>query len=208
VTRSARRPVLATFGLVIAGVLAACSSAAPATPAASPSAVPDRTLVPTGPSTAPATPGQGNVDGQNPELTVELSDGYLVAVTDPEAKAWRIEVRGRGLAANDRLDLIVEVGDTAPGAEARMYVRGGLVDVLPLGSLIDNETAAAGGCHPTLDVCFSSGTISVDPVGGTVTALLEALDGGGVEIRGSSAGWPEEPFVLGPWRTSEPFVAE
>jgi hypothetical protein len=145
------------------------------------------------------------VDPDYPELAVELKDGYLVSVTDPRAKAWRIEVRGAGLKGADRIELVVEVGDVAPGAEVRFYVRGGLVDVITLDGLIGLETAAAGGCHPTLELCVSSGTITIDPDAGRLTAAFEALSPAPVAIQGATADWPGEPFILGPWRTTEPF---
>jgi hypothetical protein len=207
-----RLTVLASIALGVGLVLAACGSAAtptgtpvaPSTAGPSGSPILPPPVEPTD-SPVPSEPGQGNVDSNYPELAVELKDGYLVSVTDPRAKAWRIEVRGAGLKGADRIELVVEVGDVAPGAEVRFYVRGGLVDILTLDTLIGLETAAAGGCHPTLELCVSSGTIRIDPVAGRLTAAFETLSPAPVAIQGATADWPGEPFILGPWRTTEPF---
>lgn len=208
--RSPRLPVLLAAASALALVLAACGSAVAPSPTPRPAPASPGTSAPSPSqpvSPAPTDPGQGNVDTHYPELAVELRDGYRVSVTDPAAKAWRIEVRGIGLEAADRIELIVEVGDTAPGAEARFYVRGALVDVLSLGGMIGRGTVAAGGCHPTLELCLGTDTMSVDPVTGTLTASFEALSPVRAEIQGATADWPGEPFILGPWRTTEPFSA-
>jgi hypothetical protein len=153
-------------------------------------------------------PVQGNVDRTFPELSVEVSNGYLVTLTDPAAKAWRVDVQGTGPRAGDRLELFVEVGDVAPGAEARIYEDGSLVDVIDMTGMIGVPTAAAGGCHPTLGVCVGSGTITLDPGTGRLSVLVETLADGSVQITGATADWPDEPFIVGPWRMTEPFTAD
>lgn len=214
-SRTARRYVIAASALLAAALVAGCGSMVGATETTSPAppATPTGaggTLVPTGtatPSTPALEPDQGNVGGVYPELAVEPADGYLVSVTDPAAKAWRIDVRAAGADPLNRLELLVEVGDIAPGAEARIYVDGRLADVIDMTGMIGLETASAGGCHPTLAVCVGSESIAIDPGSGRVSALIQVLDGRRIEIQGATADWPEEPFVLGPWRTTEPFAS-
>jgi len=214
----ARRPV-SSLSILLAGILlAACSAAGtgPSNPPAS-TALPSATPVPTlAPSTvAPsvpvpspsAAPGLGNVDRTFPELAVEVADDYLVTLTDPAARAWRVDVRGTGPRAGDRLELFVEVGDVAPGAEARIYEDGRLVDVIDMSGMIGVPTAAAGGCHPTLGVCVGTGAITLDPGTGRLTVLVETLVDESVEVTGATADWPAEPFILGPWRMTESFRA-
>jgi hypothetical protein len=213
VNRSSRRLGPITF-LLLGLVLAACSSAAgtntnataePVT-ARPTGAVAGTTAEPQTPSLEPTQPGLGNVDGTYPELSVELVGGaYRVAVTDPAAKAWRIQLMGVGSAAGDGIELIVEVGDVAPGAGAWFLVGGQYVDTFEFGSLLDMETAAAGGCHPTLEICVGSNDIAIDPATGTVTVDFEAVGDAAVVIQGATAVWPEEPFVLGDWRTTAVF---
>ena len=194
----ARHSRVTVAALVACLVLAACT-ASPAATEPSSRAAPPATPGPTAP------PVEGNVDRTFPELSVEMSAGYLVSVTDPGARAWRVELRGTGDASHDWLEVFVEVGDVAPGAEARLYAGGHLVDTVEIGALVGADTAAAGGCHPTLDLCVSSGTIAIDPLAGRVTVLVQALSDEGVEIRGATADWPGEPFILGPWRVTESF---
>ncbi len=221
-TPIARRPALVVLVAALGFALVACT--------ANPAAVPDPspfTPTPTTPSTpvtddvsdptddpddaaGPGSPheGHGDVEPSFPELSIEIEDGYLVSVTDPAAKAWRIAVAGTATRSNHRVEVIVEVGDTAPGATVRFELDGQLLDVLELGSMIGANTAASGGCHPTLGVCVSSADIDIDGESGTLTVRFEMLGDGPISIEGATAGWPEEPFILGPWDTTEPFVSE
>ncbi len=201
--RVARRPFTMLIPVLLTAVLGACTTAT----AAPPSPVPTDPIDRPAPVAVPTrTPAVGNVDSVFPELAVEQTEeAYVVSVTDPAAKAWEIAVAGTGPAATDRLELVVEVGDTAPGASVRVIVGGLLVDTLEFGSMIGVATAAAGGCHPTLEICLSSGDISIDPESGTLSVRLEDLGGRGVAIRGATAEWPGEPFILGPWRETAIF---
>ena len=208
-------PRLGTAALLLLGlVLGACTATpgasddptrAPGTPRPT-GAVAGATAEPPATTPRPTMPGLGNVDGTYPELSVELLEGaYRVALTDPAAKAWRIQLMGNGPAAGDGIELIVEVGDVAPGAGAWFLVGGQYVDTLEFGALLGMDTAAAGGCHPTLEICVGSNDISVDPVTGTLTVTFESLGDDAVTIQGATADWPAEPFVLGDWRTTAPF---
>ena len=158
------------------------------------------------PSTGPHD--RGNVDERFPELTVEHdADGSLyVAVTDPLAKAWRIAVRGIADRADDALELVAEVGDVALAVTAREIHGGVVVDELDLTGLGGDGTAASGGCHRTLPVCFGSDGITLPsdglPTFGADLALLDP--GAAFEIVGGTSAWPGEPFVLGPWRETAP----
>lgn len=210
--RTSRR--LGPAALLLLGlVLTACTSTAVASdPTREPAtarptgAAAGATAEPPSPSPQPTLPGVGNVDSAYPELGVEPLDGaYRVSVTDPAAKAWRIHLIGTGPTAGDAIELIVEVGDVAPGAAAWFLVGGQYVDVLEFGSLVGMDTAAAGGCHQTLEICVGSDDIAVDPVTGTLTVDFEVIGDDAVAIQGATADWPGEPFVLGDWRTTAPF---
>jgi hypothetical protein len=202
VNPTARRPLIGLAAIAL--IVAACGSQVPST--ATPGPIePTGTPVTPAPATPSDRPDQGNVGSRYPELSVEVADGYVISITDPEAKAWRFDIRGNGILAEDRLEVLVEVGDIAPGAEARIYTRGALVDIFDMNGMIGDETVSAGGCHPTLKVCFGSDGLAIDPDTGRVTLRLEQFEPGSVAIQGATAGWPNEPFVLGPWRTTEPF---
>jgi len=159
---------------------------------------------------AAATANQGNIDATFPELTVERNPaGSLhVAVTDPEAKAWRLVVHGLADRADDALELVAAVGDVELTVTVREIDGNVVVDELDLTGLGRDGTAATGGCHRTLPVCFASGGI-VLPGGGSATfgVDLALLDPNvPLEIRAGTATWSSEPFVLGPWRETRPFV--
>jgi hypothetical protein len=206
VTLSVRRPVLALAALAV--LLAACSSSAPTATPGQPSPEPVSTPGTTPIATpSPTTePDHGNVDNGYPELSVQLGDAYVISITDPNARAWRFDVRGLGILAEDRLEVIVEVSDIEPAAEARIYTRGALVDRFNMNGMVGNETVAAGGCHPTLQVCFGSDGLTLDPETGRATLILERIEPGNFAVQGATADWPGEPFILGPWRTTEPFT--
>lgn len=218
--RSARRPRFsvapAWLILVLAGVLAACAGGParpanqdPRPPEAPPAADPSQ---PYGPyPTLPVTgglPPVGNTDRQFPELSVARDGGrYVIDLVDPEARAWWIIVSGTGQRDGDRLEIVAEAGDIWPGAAVNVYVDGELVDTADMNGLIGNSTAIAGGCHPTLDLCFSSGDIDIRPGDGLLSVRLDGT-AGGYEIRGATASWAGEPFVLGPWRGTETVPAD
>ena len=198
-------PVIAASLVLL--VAAACASpAARATPAGAP----DPTLI-AWPSPDPATPkpDAGNVDGiVYPELTIEAADAdtIRVAITDPAAKAWRLIVAGAGALAGDRLEILVETGDVGPSITATEVRDGVVVGEMDLSGYVDG-TAAAGGCHGTLPVCVDSDGFRLPSDGdGTLAIRLTLVDGGTpLTVTGGTAGWPGEPFILGPWTDTEPF---
>ncbi|MEX2012066.1 MAG: hypothetical protein WEF51_07520 [Chloroflexota bacterium] len=212
--RSARRlTATAAFALaatVLAGtVLVAC--AAPAAPGVDsgprkpvPVANPEQ---PYGPyPTLPVTGGQppvGNTDRQYPELSVSRGDGYIIDLVDPEARAWWVVISGTGGNEGDRIEIVAEVGDIWPGAAVRVYVGGELFDTTDMNGLIGNRTAIAGGCHPVLDLCFSSAGIDIRPDDGRLTVALQGAAAGAFGIRGATASWAGEPYILGPWQGTE-----
>jgi hypothetical protein len=200
------------IALVLVALLAvACGAAVPATndptvAPASPVVRPDLTPVPV-PSVVPtALPNEGDVDGVQdgrPELTIEsvTQDELRVTVMDPTAKAWRIAVTGKDAA--DRLELIIETGDIAPGIRIDEIVGNEVVNTDDLTRMPDQPTVSAGGCHRTLGVCFSSDTIEVGAANGIVSATFRFRDTSRpIAITGSTASWPGEPFILGDWRDS------
>lgn len=222
VPRSA--PVLIAAIAVLA--VAACTGAAPASTADAtptppvaqaprPTPVIDRS--PAVPGEPAATPGQtpastpitGDVDGfiGGPELTIERldDDTILATLDDPEAKAWRLVVDGTGDRTGERWEIVVETGDIAPVITATEIQDGEVVDVLDLTGFWD-DTAAAGGCHSTLPVCIDSEGFEVPDGDGRFTARLELPDAGvPLLIRGGTAGWDGEPFILGEWHDTEAF---
>jgi len=156
------------------------------------------------------SPITGDVEGTGggPELTVEdvSSDTIEVTLEDPAAKAWRLVVSGTGARATDRWEILVETSDVEPVITATEVRNDKVVDVLDLTGFGDG-TAAAGGCHPSLGVCLDSDGFSVPADGdGTFSARLTLQDATvPLTVRGGTAGWPSEPFVLGPWTDTEAF---
>ncbi len=204
-TRRRHLTPLAVLALVVAGC--AASTVPPAT--VTPSETPGQPASPR-PSATPRTlPPTGNTGSDYPELAVSLDGpGYVVELVDPSAKAWRIVVGGNGDLATDRLEFLVEVGDIAPGVLVSTVIDGETVEVNELGGIISTPTSAAGGCHPTLQVCYSSGGIAIDLQAGLVGLVLERLEAGAFTIVGATATWPAEPYVLGPWRSTDPLTTD
>ena len=216
-SRSARRQafrmpfVVAATALAAATLFGACAGD-PVTPGVVDPGPPDRGPVatpdePYGPyPTLPLTGGEppvGNTDREFPELSVSLGDGFLIDLVDPEARAWWIVISGTGASAGDRIEIVAEVGVIWPGAAVRVYVAGELFDTTDMNGLIGNQTAVAGGCHPTLDLCFSSAGVDIRPDDGRVSVAVQGAAAGSFEIRGATAGWDGEPYILGPWRGTD-----
>jgi hypothetical protein len=192
----------------------AASSPSPVAVAApTPTPVPlggERTPPATGPTPTP-TANAGDVDGwgNGPALTVEFPGDRLLDVTleDASAKAWRVVVAGTGDLAKDRFEVVVEAGDVGPVINATEIQGGEVVDVIDL-SFFDDETAAAGGCHRTLGVCVDSTSFTfADDGTGRLRVRLNTPKPSDASfvITGGTAGWPGEPFVLGPWSDTEAF---
>ncbi len=198
-------------------VVAGCAATpvAPATPitVSSPNlATPIPTPVPVSSATPTATPpvDEGNVDGDvYPELAVEAIDASTLRLTldDPAAKAWRLVIAGTGGLAFDRLEIEVVTSDVAPLITAREIRDSEVVSEMDLSAFVD-RTAAAGGCHATLGVCIGSDGFRLPHKGnGRFAMRLDILDAAGpLTITGGTAGWPGEPFVLGPWANTDPFT--
>ena len=219
-------PVLsAVFVMLVAG---ACAGSAGLTPPPAPStsagaqgsptpAAPTPTPVPVpSPSRAPdptPTPSlnAGDVDGATggPELTVEFPGRDLLDVTleDAGARAWRVVVAGTGDRAQDRLEIVVESGDTGPAIVATEIQAGEPTSTFDLGGFVD-DTGVTGGCHRTLGVCIDSSSFRLTDDGtGRIRVRLGMPDAarGPLLITGGTAGWPGEPFILGPWHDTEAF---
>ena len=217
-------PLAAALVLLAAAACAAPTAVTP-TPVAPVAVAPTPALptptpvpttdAPTPPVTGPtptATPNAGQVDGSGtgPLLTVEFPGERLVDVTleDAEARAWRVVVAGTGALAGDRFEIVVEAGDVGPVITATETRDGEVVDAIDL-SFYGEETAAAGGCHRTLEVCVDSSSFTfADDGTGRLRTRLDMPDPshGVLTITGGTAGWPGEPFVLGPWSSTEGFA--
>jgi hypothetical protein len=189
------RAALLTAALSV--LVAACSSAA---------AVPSPSSPPV--ATPPITGGTGNAGTPTyPELAVSQEPGrLLVSVADPRAKAWRIRVEGSGAAAGEVLDILLETSDVEFNLVVRSISGGRVVDENDLTGLVDDPTAAAGGCHPSLSVCYSSAGFVLPADGdGTVEVALDLPEPtSALRITGATSAW-SVPFVLGPWEETESF---
>ncbi|HYO42379.1 MAG TPA: hypothetical protein VES19_04205 [Candidatus Limnocylindrales bacterium] len=209
--------LVASLALII---VAGCAGAAPSAvaPSATPVAqAPDPTPLPVAertpapePVATPATDDTGGVDGakDGPELVIESVDDDTIRATlgDPEAKAWRLVIAGTGELGADRWEIAVETGDVTPIVTATEIRGGEVVDVLDLSGFADG-TAAVGGCHSTLPVCLDSDGFRLPDGGDGLFSVRLDLPEAQVAlvIRGSTAAWGGEPFVLGDWRDTEPF---
>lgn len=215
-------PVFAT--IAAAALVAACvgSSPGPGTsPAGAASPLPAATVAgpsfepvlpsvtPETPATTP-TPDAGNVEELpvGPVLSIEplARNGIRVTLVDRSAKAWRVVVAGTGQLANDRLEIMVETGDVAPSITATEIRDGHVVSVMDL-SPFGDPTAAAGGCHATLGVCLDTDSFRLPRNGNGRLAveLTREDDTTTMTITGGTAGWPGEPFILGPWTDTDAF---
>lgn len=210
-------PVLTAAVVLVAAVACAGTTVSPGSPspltapmvAPTPTPVPAPTRIPDPISTPP--PNTGDVGGQpGAELSVELSgsDRLDVTLEDAEAEAWRVVVAGTGAMVDDRLEVVVEAGDVGLVITATEIQRGELVDTIDLSNYVD-DTAAAGGCHRTLNVCIDSSSFrfSDDGTGRLRIRLQMAKPSAGpMVVTGGTAGWPGEPFILGPWTDTAPFT--
>ena len=213
-----RAPILAATIALLVVAACATSSVAPSprtaagpipttpapTPIVTPSVVPSATPSPTPPT------DEGNVDGNVfPELTVETIDPSTLRVTldDPSARAWRLVIAGSGDLRYDRLEIEVETSDIEPVITAREIRDSEVVSEMDLSGYADG-TAAAGGCHATLHVCIDSDGFRLPHNdNGRFRVRLSVADASGpLAITGSTAGWPGEPFILGPWVTTDTFA--
>jgi len=209
--------IVATLAvLLVAGCAGAVSpTPAPATPVThapdpTPFPVAHRTPAPR-PSAAPAAPGDdtGAVDGakDGPELVIETIDDDTVraTLTDPAAKAWRLVISGTGDLGAERWEITVETGDVSPVVTATEIRGGEVADVMDLTGFVDG-TAAAGGCHSTLPVCIGSDGLRLPDGDGVFSMRLDLPEAQvTLVIRGGTATWDGEPFVLGDWHDTEPF---
>ena len=189
------RAALLTAALAV--LVAACAPAA---------AVPSPSSPPV--ATPPVTGGIGNAGSPTyPELTVSEEPGRLVvSVADPRAKAWRVRVEGSGAASGEVLDILLETSDVEFNLVVRSISGGRVVDENDLTGLVD-ATAAAGGCHPTMSLCYSSAgfVLPVDS-NGTFEVVLELpVPPSPLRITGATSAW-SVPFVLGPWEETESFT--
>ncbi len=167
------------------------------TPAASP-AIPAATAI----------PDSGNVDAPvTPALSIEPVSALAIRVTlaDPSARAWRVSVAGMDGTA-ERWTLTVETGDVAPVITTNETVNG--VDGEPQ-ELAGLEAGDATGriCSVAMPVCVRAASV-VLPHDGNGTLVLEISRTDtttALSVTGSTAGWPAEPFLLGPWTTTTAF---
>jgi hypothetical protein len=197
--------------LLVALVAAACGAPAggegPPPPAPTPGPTPPGHVgIPFVPSPSPKS---GDVESVYPELTIEVLDGgrLVVGVLDPAARAWRVVVSGVGAEAGERMEILVETSDIGPIIEIREIRNGTVVDVADLSTIVADRIGAAGGCHSTLGVCYSSDGFRLPQQGnGELLVRLDIRDTGTLQFTGATAGWDGEPFILGPWEETESFL--
>lgn len=206
-------PVIAAAVVLFAA--AACAAAVPASPSPvrEPGSAPTPTPVPTPTPQPTPTPslnaGDVEAQGRGAELTVEFPRPDLLDVTleDSQAKAWRVIVAGTGERAKDRMEVLVEAGDVGPIVTATEIQDGEVIGSIDLSAYTD-DTMAAGGCHHTLNVCIDSSSFQFSDDGtGRLRIRLQMPDpsAGRLLVTGGTAGWPGEPFILGPWTDTESF---
>jgi hypothetical protein len=192
----------------------ATAATAPASPSSTPVAIepaPTPVPVPASPS-ATVSPDAGNVDDLplGPVLSIESISAKSIRVDldDLDAKAWRIVVAGTGALAEDRLELTVETGDVAPTISLVEVQAGKVVDRADL-SAYGDPTATAGRCHASLGVCVDAdGIVPPDNGDGHLGIELTRIGDASLTVTGETAGWPGEPFILGPWTPTEAFPWE
>ena len=185
---------------------------APVTP---PVTGPTPTPVPTPAALPTPTPSEnaGDVDGfgPGPELTIEFPEEDLlkVGLEDPTARAWRLVITGTDDLSQDRLEILVETGDVDPSITVTEVQQGDVVDAMDLSGYA-NGTATTGGCHATLGVCIDSSAFALPADGSGRFSILLGMRGATAPlvVTGGTAGWPGEPFVLGPWSNAEAFPWE
>jgi hypothetical protein len=208
-------PVIAAAVVLFAAAACAGAAVSPASPppVKSRAVVPSPTPVatPTAEPTPTPSVNAGDVEsqGRGAELTVEFPRPDLLDVTleDSEAKAWRVIVTGTGDRATDRMEVVVEAGDVGPVITATEVQQGDVVGSIDLSNYV-GDTMVAGGCHHTLNVCIDSSSFQFSDDGtGRLRIRLQMPDaaGGRLLVTGGTAGWPGEPFVLGPWTDTESF---
>jgi hypothetical protein len=209
--------IVASVALILVAGCAGTASSLPShgvpspvshAPNPTPFPIAERTPAPE-PSATPVIGDTGDVDGAKggPELVIEPvgDDTIQATIQDPEAKAWRLVVAGTGDLGGERWEIAVETGDVAPIVTATEISDGRVVDTMDLSGFVDGS-AAAGGCHATLPVCIDSDGFRL-PDGDGLFSIRLGLPEGQVAlvVRGATAGWDGEPFVLGAWRETEPF---
>jgi hypothetical protein len=213
-------PAIAAASLAIA--LAACSAAA--TPTAAPTdamhPVPVPSAVPTPAATTPVAPpittpsiDAGNVTDSTagPEVSIEPAGTGTIRVTlaDPAARAWRIAVEGTGDHAGDAWVLTVQTGDVAPDITT-IETANGVTGEPVVQEGLQAGTAKGRICAASLPVCVVASSVAL-PSGGNGTLGLELIrtdPAVAMNVAGSTAAWPADPFVLGPWTTTEAFPWE
>ena len=215
-------PILVPALTAVAIAIAGCAGAAvgPTGPVASPPVspapvtTPEPTAVATSAlATATVRPDTGDVaaDQSGPQLSVEPVNAQAIRVTlvDPEAKAWRLVVDGTGDHSGDRWVLQVETGDIGPVITTSETVPG--VQGQPV-EQPDLESGIGRGqiCSTILPVCLRAVTVRLPDEGnGTLVAELVRTDAAlPLRVAGSTASWPTDPFVLGPWTMTEAFPWE
>lgn len=218
----------------LALTLAACAGAGPL-PSASPASAtqtPLTSLAPaanpstatTGPASASATAtaaatasANASADSGNvvapvgPVLSVEPVGALAIRVTlsDPAAKAWRLVVAGTGASAGDRWALTVETGDVFPVIMTRDTI-GGVDEAAREQPGLEAGDGHGRVCALSVPVCVRSASV-VLPADGNGTLVLEMARTDTttpLRLSGATAIWPGDPFVLGPWTTTEAFPWE
>ena len=208
-------PVIAAAVVLFAAAACAGAAVSPASPTAvrPPVVVPTRPPIATPIAEPIPTPSAnaGDVESRAVVLLRPSSspkpDLLDVTLEDSEAKAWRVIVTGTGDRATDRMEVVVEAGDVGPVITATEVQQGEVVGSIDLSNYFD-ETMAAGGCHHTLNVCIDSSSFRFSDDGtGRLRIRIQTPDpaAGRLLVTGGTAGWPGEPFVLGPWTDTESF---
>jgi hypothetical protein len=180
-------------------------------PAATPAVAPSAPTAPARPAaTASADAGNVNAPGTS-DLSIEPAGaaGIRVTLGNADAKAWRVSVAGTGNRAADAWTLDVETGDVGPVITTTETAAGVAGEPIEQPGL---EMGDASGriCSATLPVCVVAKSV-VLPAGGNGTLVLELVRTDGsvpLAVSAATARWTSDPFVLGPWTTTEAFPWE
>jgi hypothetical protein len=201
------------FGLVgCSGIAATPVASAPSTGPAT--AVESAKPSSTRPTPIPtAMPDSGNVDAPvTPALSVEPVGAVAIRITlaDPAAKAWRVTVADAGSslgsAGASSWSLTIDTGDVAPVITTTDTLNDVAGEPQEQPGL-EAGTTTGRVCSVAVPVCIRAASV-VLPRDGNGTLVLEigkTDTAATLAVTGATAGWPTDPFALGPWTTTAAF---
>ena len=211
-------PLAAALVFLVAPRCAAPTAVAPSpappqalapTPATAPTPTPvSRTEAPTPPLTGATRPrstparSTARVAGRCSASSSRATGPVDVTLEDAAARAWRVVVAGTGGLFSGTGSRSSSRRATSDRSSRRRRSVDGRARRRHRPHFYGEDTAAAGELPRTLDVCVDSSSFTfADDGTGRLRIRLNMPDpaSGALTITGGTAGWPAEPFVLGPW---------